>query len=50
MTDEILIGKCHNCDCGNRPGPWHNKDCPVYMETEDFTHTGKNNEITSTDE
>lgn len=44
-----LIGKCHNCDCGNRPGPWHQKSCPAYMKTENFNETKeKQNEIKST--
>lgn len=33
------IGKCPNCECGTRPGPWHNEDCPAYMPTEKFTDT-----------
>lgn len=43
MYDENTpIGKCFNCDCGNRPGPWHNKDCPAYMKTQEFTQESKN--------
>lgn len=36
-TNSLLIGQCFTCGCGNRPGPWHKKDCPAYMPTPDFT-------------
>jgi len=43
------IGICFKCGCGNRPGPWHDVGCSAYMETEEFTHTGNdNNETQST--
>ena len=41
------IGKCFNCDCGTRPGPWHNEDCPAYMPTENsWDYLRKNQEKT----
>lgn len=33
---DMPIGKCPNCNCGTRPGPWHNKDCQAYMPSEYF--------------
>lgn len=36
------IGKCSNCDCGNRPGPWHNKDCPAWRYDVKLTGTKEN--------
>jgi len=42
MNKNIPVGKCDNCDCGTRPGPWHNKDCPAYMKTEKFTQEDTN--------
>lgn len=36
MTENIAIGQCSLCGCGNRPGPWHRDDCLAYMPTDEF--------------
>ena len=32
-----MVGVCFCNGCGNRPGPWHERDCAGYRPTDDLT-------------
>jgi len=37
MTHDVIkMGTCFCNGCGNRPGPWHEPDCPAWMKNEEF--------------